>query len=157
MGKIDELDIKLLSELINDASISVPKLSKKINVNASVIYSRIKRLVRLGLIRKFTIAINEEALGFNVKALVGVNIDAKRRENVLKHLNDIPEIEDIVEVTGRFDIIIRLHAKTLDDMYSLISNKIGNIDGVQRTETFIEMKRSVKGYQLTMPQVSVRV
>ena len=60
------------------------RLSKKINVNASVVYSRIKRLARRGLIKKFTIMINDEALGFNVKALTGVNMDSKMRDNVLK-------------------------------------------------------------------------
>ncbi|RMF31273.1 MAG: Lrp/AsnC family transcriptional regulator [Candidatus Nitrosothermus koennekii] len=152
MSKIDELDLKILSELMKDASISVPKLSKKINVNASVIYSRIKRLVKLGLIKKFTIIINDEALGFNVKAVTGINMDAKYRENILKELNKIPEIEEIVEVTGRFDMLVRLHARTLDEMYSIVSDKIGNIEGVQRTETFIEMRRTVKDYELT-PQV----
>lgn len=45
MMKIDEIDKKILELLVQDASISVPKLSKKINVNASVCYSRIKRLL----------------------------------------------------------------------------------------------------------------
>lgn len=83
MGRIDDLDLKILSELARDASISVPKLSKRINVNASVVYSRIKRLSKRGLIKKFTIMINDEALGFNVKALTGVNMDSKMRDNVL--------------------------------------------------------------------------
>ncbi|HKQ21585.1 MAG TPA: winged helix-turn-helix transcriptional regulator, partial [Nitrososphaeraceae archaeon] len=68
MYKIDDLDLKILEELSNDASISVPRLSRKININASVVYSRIKRLVKRGIIRKFTILMNDEALGFNVKA-----------------------------------------------------------------------------------------
>ncbi|MDW0167738.1 MAG: AsnC family protein, partial [Nitrososphaeraceae archaeon] len=38
MDRIDDLDLKILSELSNDASISVPKLSKKVNINASVVY-----------------------------------------------------------------------------------------------------------------------
>jgi len=46
MFKIDDLDLKILEELSNDASISVPRLSRKININASVVYSRIKRLVK---------------------------------------------------------------------------------------------------------------
>ncbi|MGA8739048.1 MAG: AsnC family protein, partial [Nitrososphaeraceae archaeon] len=39
MYKIDDLDLKILEELSNDASISVPRLSRKININASVVYS----------------------------------------------------------------------------------------------------------------------
>jgi Lrp/AsnC family transcriptional regulator, regulator for asnA, asnC and gidA len=144
MGKIDDLDVKILSELAKDASISVPRLSKKINVNASVVYSRIKRLVKKGLIKKFTIVINDEALGFNVKALTGINMDSKLRDNVLNELFKIPEVREVSEVTGRFDILVTMTSHTLDEMHQLISEKIGRIEGVQKTETFIEMRKTVR-------------
>jgi Lrp/AsnC family transcriptional regulator, regulator for asnA, asnC and gidA len=144
MGKIDDLDIKILSELAKDASISVPKLSKKININSSVVYSRIKRLVKKGLIKKFTIVINDEALGFNVKALTGINMDSKLRDNVLNELFRIPEVREVSEVTGRFDILVTMNARSLDEMHQLISEKIGRIEGVQKTETFIEMRKTVR-------------
>ncbi|MEM2140515.1 MAG: Lrp/AsnC family transcriptional regulator [Nitrososphaera sp.] len=144
MGKIDDLDVKILSELAKDASISVPRLSKKINVNASVVYSRIKRLVKKGLIKKFTIVINDEALGFNVKALTGINMDSKLRDNVLNELFKIPEVREVSEVTGRFDILVTMTSHTLDEMHQLISEKIGRIEGIQKTETFIEMRKTVR-------------
>ncbi|MEO9294444.1 MAG: Lrp/AsnC family transcriptional regulator [Nitrososphaera sp.] len=144
MGKIDDLDVKILSELARDASISVPRLSKKINVNASVVYSRIKRLVKKGLIKKFTIIINDEALGFNVKALTGINMDSKLRDNVLSELFKIPEVREVSEVTGRFDILVTMNAHSLDEMHQIISEKIGRIEGVQKTETFIEMRKTVR-------------
>lgn len=144
MGKIDDLDVKILSELAKDASISVPRLSKKINVNASVVYSRIKRLVKKGLIKKFTILINDEALGFNVKALTGINMDSKLRDNVLSELFKIPEVREVSEVTGRFDILVTMNTHSLDEMHQIISEKIGRIEGVQKTETFIEMRKTVR-------------
>lgn len=149
MGKIDDLDVKILSELAKDASISVPRLSKKINVNASVVYSRIKRLVKKGLIKKFTIIINDEALGFNVKALTGINMDSKLRDNVLSELFKIPEVREVSEVTGRFDILVTMNAHSLDEMHQIISEKIGRIEGVQKTETFIEMRKTMR--DLTYP------
>ena len=79
MAKIDDTDLKILTELQRDASISVPRLSKKINVNSSVVYSRIKRLTKRQLIKKFTIEVNEVALGYNVSAMIGLNIDSKVR------------------------------------------------------------------------------
>jgi len=144
MGRTDDLDLKILSELATDASISVPKLSKKINVNASVVYSRIKRLVRRGLIKKFTIVINDEALGYNVKALTGINMDSKMRDNVLNELFKIPEVREIAEVTGRFDILVTMNAQSLDEMHQLISEKVGRVEGVQNTETFIEMRKTAR-------------
>ncbi|MCP8313696.1 MAG: winged helix-turn-helix transcriptional regulator, partial [archaeon] len=59
MGKIDEMDMKILAELVKNANLSVPKLSKKINVNPSVVYSRIKRLAKRNIIKNFTIVVNE--------------------------------------------------------------------------------------------------
>ena len=70
MQRIDELDLKLLSELKKDGSISVPILSKKLEINASVLYSRIKRLLKKKMIKKFTIEIDESKLGFQVRASV---------------------------------------------------------------------------------------
>jgi Lrp/AsnC family transcriptional regulator for asnA, asnC and gidA len=142
MGRIDDLDVKILSELARDASISVPRLSKKISVNSSVVYSRIKRLVKRGLIKKFTIVINDEALGFNVKALTGINMDSKLRDNVLNELFKIPEVREVAEVTGRFDVLVTMNARSLDEMHQLISEKIGRVEGVQKTETFIEMRKT---------------
>ncbi|MGB8022732.1 MAG: Lrp/AsnC family transcriptional regulator [Nitrososphaeraceae archaeon] len=144
MGRTDDLDLKILSELATDASISVPKLSKKINVNASVVYSRIKRLSKRGLIRKFTIVINDEALGFNVKALTGINMDSKLRDNVLNELFKIQEVREVSEVTGRFDVLVTMNARSLDEMHQLISEKIGHVEGVQKTETFIEMRKTAR-------------
>ena len=141
MVKIDEIDKKILTSLVSDASISVPKLSKKINVNPSVCYSRIKRLLRNKLIRKFTIEINEELLGNQVSACIGLNTDVKKRENILGNINGLPETREIQEVTGRFDIMMRIRAHSLDDLHHIVTSKIGKIEGVVRSETFLEMKR----------------
>ena len=144
MERIDDFDLKILAELVKDASISVPKMSKKINVNSSVVYSRIKRLVKRSLIRKFTIVVNDNALGFNVKAIIGISMDSKLRDNVLGELFKIPELREITEVTGRFDLLVTIASRALDEMHQLISDKIGRIEGIQKTETFIEMKKTTK-------------
>lgn len=144
MAKIDDLDLQILSELSEDASISVPKLSKKIKVNSSVVYSRIKRLVKRKLIERFTIVVNDQELGYQVKALAGLNMDSKQRDNVIDELFKIDGVREIAEVTGRFDILVTMYAKTLDGMHKLISDKIGQIQGVISSESFIEMKTRTK-------------
>ncbi|HYY40610.1 MAG TPA: winged helix-turn-helix transcriptional regulator, partial [Nitrososphaera sp.] len=104
MQKFDELDMKILSELIKDASISVPKLSKRLNVNASVLYSRIKRLAKRNLVKKFTVVVNESMLGINVRAIVGINRDPKLKDPIHTELMKISEVRSLSEVTGRFDM-----------------------------------------------------
>lgn len=144
MAKIDDLDLTILSELSEDAAISVPKLSKKIKVNPSVVYSRIKRLIKRKLIERFTIVVNDHELGYGVKALTGINMDSKQRDNVIEELFKISGVREIAEVTGRFDILVTMYAKSLDEMHRIISDKIGRIDGVLSSESFIEMKTRSK-------------
>lgn len=144
LNKFDELDIKILSELTRDASISVPRLSKKLHINASVLYSRIKRLSKKGLIRKFTIVVNDELLGINVKAIIGINRDPKLKESIHTELLKIPEVRMISEVTGRFDILVSVSARTLEELHSTVIEKIGRIEGILNTETFVEMQRTEK-------------
>jgi len=144
MAKVDDLDLKILSELSNDASISIPKLSEKINVNSSVVYSRIKRLVKKKLIERFTIEINNKELGFGVKSITGINMDSKQRDNVIQELFKIPGVREVSEVTGRFDILVTMHAENLGEMYRIVSDNIGKIEGVISSESFIEMKTRTK-------------
>ena len=144
MAKVDNLDLTILSELSNDAAISIPKLSKKIDVNTSVVYSRIKRLLKRKMIEKYTIEVNDKELGYTVKSFTGINIDSKQRDNVINGLFEISGVREISEVTGRFDILITMHAKNLAEMHRLISEGIGKIQGIIGSESFVEMKRRKK-------------
>ena len=144
MAKVDKIDQKILSELSKDSSISIPKLSKKINVNSSVVYSRIKRLVKKKLIERFTIDVNNKEFGYGVKSITGINMDSKQRDVVIQELFKIPGVREVSEVTGRFDILVTMYAKNLSEMYSIISDNIGKIQGIIGSESFIEMKTRTK-------------
>jgi len=141
---VDKIDQKILSELSKDSSISIPKLSEKINANSSVVYSRIKRLVNKKLFERFTIEINNKELGFCGKSITGINLDSKQRDVVIEELFKIPGVREISEVTGRFDILVSMFAKNLPEMHRLISEEIGKIQGIVSSESFIEMKRRKK-------------
>jgi Lrp/AsnC family transcriptional regulator for asnA, asnC and gidA len=141
---VDKIDQKILSELTDDSSISIPKLSEKINVNSSVVYSRIKRLIKKKLIERFTIEINDKELGYGVKSLTGINMDSKQRDNIIQELFKIQGVREVSEVTGRFDILVTMHAENLGEMYRIVSDNIGKIEGVISSESFIEMKTRKK-------------
>ena len=141
MAKLDDLDMKILSSLYSDASVSVPKLSKQLGVNLSVMYSRIKRLQKRGVIERFTVQVNEETLGMRAGAIAGLNIDPKQRESVLNEVEKVEGVRLIREVTGRFDIIVNLKGQSLDELHRAVYDVIGKIPGVIQTEIFMEVSR----------------
>ena len=143
MSKLDELDMKILTALYANASISVPRLSKDLGVNLSVAYSRIKRLQRRGIIDHYTIIVNEEKLGLGASAIAGLNIDPKLREQALKEVEKIESVRLIREVTGRFDLIINLRGRSLDELHRAVYDVIGKIPGMMHAEIFMEVSRKI--------------
>ena len=57
---------------------------------------------------------------------------------------EINEVVSISEITGRFDIMIRIYAKDLEDLHTVVIEKIGKIEGNQNTETFVELQKTDK-------------
>lgn len=96
------------------------------------------------LIKKFTIEIDDSLLGIGVKATVGINRDPKFKDSIHKKFMEIPEVVSISEVTGRFDIMIHVYAKNLEELHSIVIEKIGKIEGVQNSETFVELQKTDK-------------
>ena len=142
--RFDDLDMKLLFELTKNGNVSVPLLSKKLGINSSVLYSRIKRLVRKKLIKKFTIEIDDSLLGIGVKASIGISRDPKFKTEIHKELLEISEVISVSEVTGRFDIMIEVYTKDLEDLHTVVIEKLGKIQGIQNTETFVELQKTNK-------------
>ena len=135
--------MKLLSALYDDASVSVPKLSKQLGINLSVTYSRIKRLQRRGIIEKFTILVNEDKLGLSASAMAGINIDPKQRESVIGELEKLDSLRLVREITGRFDLWVNLRGATLDELHRTVYDVIGRVPGVTSVEIFMEVSRKV--------------
>jgi Lrp/AsnC family transcriptional regulator for asnA, asnC and gidA len=139
MGRLDEIDMKILGALHRDASISIPKLSGDLGLNLSVTYSRIKRLIRRGIIQRYTLEVNEAKLGLPAGVVVGLNLDHKQREQAIGELLRLPQAREFTEVTGRFDAFLTLRGRTIEELHKVIAEVIGRIMGVTHSETFVEV------------------
>jgi len=100
--------------------------------------------VRKKVSKKFTIEIDDSLLGVSVKASVGINRDPKFKMQIHKKLLEVSEVISISEVTGRFDIIIQVYTQDLEDLHTVVIEKIGKIEGIQNTETFVELQKTDK-------------
>ena len=141
MADPDDLDRRLLYELHRDGAASVPALSKKLKTSPSVLYSRIRRLMRRRIIKKFTIQVDDTKLGMGVRAEVGINRSPRLKAHIHSRLMNTPAVVSITEVTGRFDILVTVQVVDLETLHTTVIDKIGRIEGVRNTETFVELDR----------------
>ncbi len=69
---LDNLDIQILSILMNDASIPYTEIAKKLIVSGGTIHVRMKKMEELGIIRGSNLIINPQKVGFDITAFLGI-------------------------------------------------------------------------------------
>jgi DNA-binding Lrp family transcriptional regulator len=88
----------------------------------------------LGVIKKFTIFVDNDLLGYDHLAFINLKCERGRTEETTKNLMDIDEILEIHEIYDKFDLLIKIRSKNLDNLRDIIVNKILSINYVKETE-----------------------
>lgn len=140
-SQIDNLDRKILSVLVDNAKTPFLEVAKMCNVSGSAIHQRVNKLMQMGVITGSHFSINPKKLGFQTLAYVGVYLENTRIfEDVLKGMNDIPEIVQCHYTTGQYSMFIKVYAKDNGHLKTVLSDKLHSIKGVSRTETFMSLE-----------------
>jgi DNA-binding Lrp family transcriptional regulator len=71
------------------------------------------------------------------QAVVLVNTDVGKENDIFNKLIEFPEVKEVYMVYGIYDIIVIVEASTMDDLRSLITERIRKLDGVKTTLTSI--------------------
>ncbi len=138
---LDELDKAIIERLRENARISVRRLAMDLGVAPSTISTRLRRLIREGIIKKFTVILDESALGYPVMALVGVIVNPRYAYNALESIKELGDfVRSIYSVAGRYNFILEIAARDVRDLRNVLS-KMGKIEGIVSYETFIVMER----------------
>ncbi|HSH43736.1 MAG TPA: Lrp/AsnC ligand binding domain-containing protein [Arenicellales bacterium] len=74
----------------------------------------------------------------NFIILMKVRRDSIR--SVAEHLASLPEISEVYSVTGSYDLVVIVRAKTNDDVSDLVTGQLGSIDGIEETDTMLAFK-----------------
>jgi len=129
---VDQLDLKILETLRLDASLPFTEIAKRFKVSESTVRKRVERLMREGVIKKFTVTVNPAKIGFNTVAIVGVDVDPSKLLEVAQKLCDIPETVYVATSTGDHMIMTEIWTRDGRELTKILSEKIGSIEGVKK-------------------------
>jgi Lrp/AsnC family transcriptional regulator, regulator for asnA, asnC and gidA len=143
-AEIDDIDTKILSILATDAKMSYAEIGKKLFVSAGTIHVRIKKMSEANLIRGIRADLNYVELGFDITAFLGIYLEKSNMyESVKAEMQRIPELIDAHYTTGNYSIFVKVVCRDTQHLREVISKKIQNIKGIQRTETFISLEETI--------------
>jgi Lrp/AsnC family transcriptional regulator, regulator for asnA, asnC and gidA len=137
---LDDINLKIISILSKDSSLPFVDIAKQIGISDATVHIRVRRLTAAGIIRKFTISVDNNQLGYDHLAFMGINIEPGFADEVNTGLSTIEEVLEIHETHGRFDILLKLRAKDLDEMRDIVVNKIRKLPRILETELMTVLK-----------------
>ncbi|MCW4467084.1 Lrp/AsnC family transcriptional regulator [Glutamicibacter sp. MNS18] len=134
MVRLDDVDVKILLAMIADPRIQISDLAEQVGIARNTAQSRMRRLLRGGVLRDGGRDIDLAGLGYDVLAFVTLEVMHRDIDAVISALRGIPNILEVHEISGNGDVWLRLAAADTHQLQGAL-RQILRIRGVKRSET----------------------
>lgn len=140
---IDNVDLKIISLLNEDAKTPYTEIAKKVFVSSGTVHVRMRKLEDLGVVKSATLNIDFSKLGYDISAFLGIYLEkSSLYDNVIEMLKKIPEVINAYYTTGNYSIFAKIICKDTNHLRTVLDN-IQKVDGIDRTETLIVLEESI--------------
>ena len=134
----------------------VTELSRELGVAQSTLLERVRKLEEQGFIEGYRALINPEKMGLTVQAMIAVTLNQHEAEIIRQFeegIRRIPNVRVCYHLTGRFDYLIYVGAKDINELGKLVKTKIAGLPGFGMSETFVIFSeiKSDQGWPIEEP------
>ncbi len=137
---MDEIDRKILESLQANARVKNSTLARELNMPPTTLKERIKRLEERGVIKGYRAVIDQKMLGLDVMAFIGVTLNRHEYSHIRefeKGIKKIPSIRACYHMSGRFDYMLHVAARNLEELGDLVKTGVTALPDFGRCETFL--------------------
>ncbi|WP_114748880.1 Lrp/AsnC ligand binding domain-containing protein [Pleomorphovibrio marinus] len=140
---IDNIDLKIISLLNEDAKTPYTEIAKKVFVSSGTVHVRMRKLEEMGIVKSATLNIDFSKLGYDISAFLGIYLEkSSLYDNVIERLKEIAEVINAYYTTGNYSIFAKIICKDTNHLRDVL-NKIQMVEGIDRTETLIVLEESI--------------
>ncbi len=137
--ELDDLDIKILGILQNDARTSYKKIAEELEISTPTVRNRILSLSKLGVVKRFTTIIDEQMVG-GVTSIILIDTDPGRIEVVSEEISSLDEVREVYHTAGDFEIVAKLFIDDMNALEELLTKKLGKIEGIKKIRNYLVIK-----------------
>ena len=124
---LDDVNLRIMDMLGRDSSTPFVEIAKQIGISDATVHIRVRRLISEGVINKFTISVDNDLLGYDHLAFIGINVQPGFADESIDGLSNLEEVLEIHDMHGTFDLLLKIRAKDLEQMRDVVENKIGKL------------------------------
>lgn len=142
--KIDNVDLKILELLMQDAKRPYSEVARRVNVSQGTVHVRMNKMEEAGILGKTSLRINYAKLGYDITAFIGIYLEKSALyEKVLARLKLIPELTNIHYTTGNYSMFAKIHCRDTNHLKDVLYSKLQQVEGIERTDTMISLEESL--------------
>ena len=153
---IDDTDIKILMLLQEDAKMGVKKIAEQVGKGISTIHARIKSMEQKKIIAKYSAILDPKLLNRPIMAFIFISLSTKSsgKKGVLsqkefcKKIAQHHYIQGVHLLSGEFDIILKVRAKSVDEMRAFIVDHLREMPSIERTQTTFVLENYLETLEL---------
>lgn len=105
---LSEIDIEIINLLKENARASFAEIGRKIALSPSSVRERVQKLEDLGVIKSYSIQLNQALLGNGLEVFILLKIFDGKLKYILSEINTFPEVQEVFRITGPYNIHIRV-------------------------------------------------
>ena len=139
MKQLDEVDLKILRLLQEDARTPFAKIAREVGVSEATVHMRVKRLKEMNILKGFQALRDPSSVGKGLTAITLIKADPLKYHEILEKLKSMDDVYEVYDVTGEYDAVVKLRSNSREELARLIDS-IGQIRGVISTLTMIVLK-----------------
>jgi len=137
LSELDAIDNAILNILIKDSRTPYTTIAKKVGLSEAGVRKRIDRLVKMGVIKRFTIEVSRPAV---VKAITLITADTSTdTSEVSRAVRSVNGVEKVYEVTGVYDVIAIISSPDISEVNRCI-DELRRVRGVRSTNTMMVLR-----------------
>ena len=147
MFALDEIDKKILSELLKDSKRSYRELAKAIGVSTATVISHVQRLEQSGVITDYTVMIDFERIGFELTAVTELTVSRGKLIETQEEIAKLPYVCAVYDVTGEIDSIVVAKFRNRREL-SEFPKDLLSMPFVERTNTHLVLNTVKEDFRM---------
>jgi Lrp/AsnC family leucine-responsive transcriptional regulator len=117
---IDQIDEKIVGELLEDGRLPIAELGRRVNLSSPAVAERVKRLERTGVITGYRAQVDPRALGYELLAIVRVKPAARQLPKIPELAAEIPQVVECHRITGEDCFYLKVYLRSIDELSGLL-------------------------------------
>lgn len=118
LTQLDKKNKSIIAILKEDSRVSIRDIAKKTGIRPSTVHDRIVKLKKEKIIEKFTLKLNNKAVGENF--IVFMLVKTKPSKIFDEELLHNKHVKEIFGVTGEYDVLLKLKFKDVEEFNNFV-------------------------------------